>query len=66
MNATQRLGAFVARSVDAPLSAAVAERAACCLLDTLAIALMAREERTYQAMRAAVTPVAAGPGTARL
>ena len=66
MNATERLGAFVARSVDAPLAANVAERAACCLLDTLALTLMAREERTFKAMRAAVTPVAAGPGTARV
>jgi 2-methylcitrate dehydratase PrpD len=66
MNATERLGAFVARSVDQPLAPNVAERAAACMLDVMALTLMAREERTYRAMRAAVTPVAAGPGTARI
>src|SRR6266700_5168828 len=66
MNATERLGAFVARSVSEPLAPNVAERAAACMLDVLALALMARKERTYLAMRAAVTPVASGPGTARI
>jgi 2-methylcitrate dehydratase PrpD len=66
MNATERLGAFVARCVEAPLAPAVTERAAACLLDVIALTLMAREERTFQAMRAAVTPVAPGPGTARI
>jgi 2-methylcitrate dehydratase PrpD len=66
MNATERLGDFVARSVSAPLAPNVAERAAACMLDVIALTLMARAERTYLAMRAAVTPVAAGPGTARI
>jgi 2-methylcitrate dehydratase PrpD len=66
MNATERLGAFVARSVNEPLAPKVAERAAACLLDVMALALMAREERTFKAMRAAVTPVARGEGTARI
>src|SRR5881396_1865981 len=66
MNATERLGTFVARSVDQPLAPKVAERAAACMLDVVALTLMARKERTYLAMRAAVTPVAAGPGTARI
>ena len=66
MNATERLGAFVARSVTAPLAPQVAERAAACLLDVIALTLMAREERTFRAMRAAVTPVAPGAGTARI
>jgi len=66
MNATERLGAFVARSVTAPLAPAVAERAACCLLDVIALTLMAREERTFRAMRAAVTTVAPGEGRARI
>ena len=66
MNATERLGAFVARSVSEPLAPKVAGRAAACLLDVIALALMAREERTFKAMRAAVTPVIPGPGTARI
>jgi 2-methylcitrate dehydratase PrpD len=66
MNATERLGAFVARCVDEPLAPAVAQRAAACLLDVLALTLMAREERTFRAMRAAVTPVPRSPGTARV
>jgi 2-methylcitrate dehydratase PrpD len=65
-NATERLGAFVARCVAEPLAPEVALRAAACLLDVVALALMARAERTFRAMRAAVTPVPRGPGTARI
>ena len=65
-NATERLGAFVARSVGARLAPKVAERAAAVLLDVIALTLMARDERTFKATRAAVTPVAPSPGTARI
>jgi 2-methylcitrate dehydratase PrpD len=65
-NATQRLGAFVARCATAPLPRPVAEKAAICLLDSLGLALAAREERTAAAMRAVATRVAPGPGAARL
>jgi 2-methylcitrate dehydratase PrpD len=66
MNATERLGAFVARCVGEPLAPEVAQRAAACLLDVIALTLMAREERTFRAMRAAVTPVPRQEGTARI
>lgn len=66
MNATERLGAFVARSAAAHVSPAIRSKAAICLIDALGLAVAARHEATAVAARAAVTPVADGPGTARL
>src|SRR5919201_2819162 len=65
-NATERLGAFVARSVQDALAPALAEKAAICLLDALGLAVMAREERPFRALRSAISPVGTGPLTARL
>jgi len=65
-NATARLGAFVAASHGKGLAPAVASKAAICLLDSLGLALIARDENTAAAARAMTTPVADGPGTARL
>jgi 2-methylcitrate dehydratase PrpD len=65
-NATERLGAFVARCVDDALAPAVAEKAAVCLLDALGLAVIARQERTYAALRSVLTAVAPGPSAARL
>ncbi|MGY6249450.1 MmgE/PrpD family protein [Bosea thiooxidans] len=66
MNATQRLGAFLARSVEAELAPAVASKAAICLLDAMGLALVARDETTAAAARAMAVPVPAGEGTARI
>ena len=51
---SQRLAAFVADTAHAtaPLPAKVAEKAACCLLDALGLALLARDEPTARAMAA--------------
>lgn len=65
-NATERLGAFVARCVEEPLAPELLEKAAVCLLDALGLAVMARDERTFAAMRSLLAPVAQGPMTARL
>ena len=66
MNATQRLGAFLARHVDTELAPAVASKAAICLIDALGLAVIARDEPTAAAARALATPVAEGAGTARI
>lgn len=66
VNATHRLGAFVARCARAPLPRPVAEKAAICLLDALGLAIAAREERTAKAMRTVATRVPSGENTARL
>jgi 2-methylcitrate dehydratase PrpD len=66
LNATQRLGAFVARCATTPLPRPIAEKAAICLLDSLGLAVAARDERTAAAMRAVATRVAPGPGAARI
>lgn len=64
--ATRRLGEFVVRCIDAPLPPKVADKAAFCLLDALALAIIAREERTSAAMRAIVTPLEDQKATARI
>jgi 2-methylcitrate dehydratase PrpD len=65
-NATQRLGAFVARCAREPLPAPVAEKAAICLLDALGLAIAARNERTATAMRAAAARVSSTENAARI
>ncbi|MBE0624045.1 MAG: MmgE/PrpD family protein [Burkholderiales bacterium] len=65
-NATARLGRFVARCAGEPLEAKIAEKAAICMLDALGLALVARDERTAAAMRAATTPASGLASTARI
>ena len=65
-NATQRLGAFVARCARDPMPAPVAEKAAICLLDALGLAIAARNERTAVAMRAVASRVASTENAARI
>ena len=63
---TDRLGAFVAATAGQPLPAAIAEKAAICLLDAMGLALLARSEPTAVAMRAIVTPLPGITSGARL
>ncbi len=65
-NATERLGAFVARCVDDAMAPAVVEKAAICLLDALGLAVMARDERTFAALRSLLVPVKPSPIAARV
>lgn len=64
--ATARLGRFAAGCADRELSRACLEKAAACLLDVLGLALIARDERTVQAISALVPRREAGAGAARL
>jgi 2-methylcitrate dehydratase PrpD len=66
LNATARLGTFAATVPAAGLSPDVAAKAAICLLDSLGLALAARDEPTAAAARAMTTEVAAGARTARI
>ncbi|MGP1676970.1 MAG: MmgE/PrpD family protein [Burkholderiales bacterium] len=66
VNATQRLGHFIARCASEALPAKVAEKASICMLDALGLALAAREERTAVAMRALTTPASSVANTARI
>jgi 2-methylcitrate dehydratase PrpD len=65
-NATQRLGAFVARCARDPLLAPVAQKAAMCLLDALGLAIAARNERTATAMRSVASRMTATENAARI
>lgn len=66
MGATARLGRFASTCADRPLSPACLDKAAACLLDAFGLGVVAREERTYLAMRETVTPLEARAGAARL
>ncbi len=66
LNATSRLGAFAAAMAGAELAPDVAAKAAICLLDSLGLALAAREEPTAVAARSMTTPVPRGLRTARV
>lgn len=66
LNATARLGTFAATAPAAGLSPDVAAKAAICLLDSLGLALAARDEPTAAAARSMTTVVAAGARTARI
>jgi 2-methylcitrate dehydratase PrpD len=66
VNATARLGAFVASAAEAELAAEVSVKAAICLLDSLGLAFVSRDEPTAAAARAMTTDVAMGPRSARL
>jgi 2-methylcitrate dehydratase PrpD len=66
MNATSRLGAFAATMAAGELAPGFAVKAAICLLDSLGLALAARDEPTAAAARAMTTQVAQGPRTARI
>lgn len=66
LNATARLGNFVATASAAGLPPDIAVKAALCLLDSLGLALAARDEPTAVAARAITTEVAFGKRTARL
>lgn len=63
---TMRLGAFIAARPQAALPPAVAEKSACCLLDALGLALIARDEQTFRATSALAAPAAPGPRSARI
>jgi 2-methylcitrate dehydratase PrpD len=65
-NATTRLGDYVAGTAAGELASDVAMKAAICLIDSLGLALVARDEPTAVAARAMSTPVSPGPRTARL
>ena len=66
MNATSRLGAFVASSATVELAPDVATGAAICLIESLGLALASREEPTVEAARAMTTDVPSGRRTARI
>src|SRR6185436_15188083 len=65
MNATARLGTFAATAVATPLASDVATKAAICLLDSLGLAVAARDEPTAAAARSMTTQVSEGSRTAR-
>lgn len=65
-NATMRLGTYVSETAAGELTPDVAVKAAMCLIDSLGLALVARDELTAVAARATTTPVSSGPRTARL
>ena len=66
MNATARLGAFVRRCAAEPMAPAILEKAAICLLDTIGLAHIARDEATAVATRSLALRVPDGPGSARI
>jgi 2-methylcitrate dehydratase PrpD len=66
MNATSRLGAFTAAAATTSLAPDVATKAAICLLDSLGLALAARDEPTAAAARSMTTHVPQGARTARI
>jgi 2-methylcitrate dehydratase PrpD len=55
---TAILGKFVSQTARTALPPSVAEKAACCLLDALGLAILARDEETVSALRSLATPVA--------
>src|ERR1700728_3090538 len=66
VNAASRLGTFVATTTAGELAPEVGVKAAICLLDSIGLALAAREEPTAVAARAMTTRIAPGPRTARI
>ncbi|MDB6001749.1 MAG: MmgE/PrpD family protein, partial [Rhizobacter sp.] len=56
---TASLGAFVAERATRPLPAEVADKAACCLLDAMGLAVLARDERCVKAIGSLSTPLPA-------
>ncbi len=66
LNATSRLGAFVAAMAGAELAPDVAVKAAICLLDPLGLAPAAREEPTAMAARSMTMRVPSGSRAARV
>ncbi|MGY3604132.1 MULTISPECIES: MmgE/PrpD family protein [unclassified Bradyrhizobium] len=66
INATARLGAFVAAAAETELPREVAVKAAICLLDSLGLALASRDEPTAMAARAMTTDVAPSSRSARI
>ncbi|MCA1454214.1 MmgE/PrpD family protein [Bradyrhizobium sp. BRP22] len=66
INATTRLGAFAASAAEAELPVEIAVKAAICLLDSLGLGLVSRDEPTATAARAITTDVAPGPRSARI
>jgi 2-methylcitrate dehydratase PrpD len=66
MNATGRVGAFVARCEHGTLPDAVRENAAVCFLDALGLAVAARNEQTAVAARAAATNAVSVEKAARI
>ncbi len=64
--ATARLGAFVAGCTTAAMPREVVETAAIRLLDAVGLAIVARDERTYLAVRGLVTPMAQELAGARI
>jgi 2-methylcitrate dehydratase PrpD len=65
-NAASRLGTFAATTAASALAPEVAVKAAICLLDSLGLAVAARDEPTAMAARAMTTQVVPGPRTARI
>lgn len=66
IGATATLGRFVAQAAREPLPAAVAGKAAICLLDAFGLALLAREERSVWAMQSLAARVRSDQPGARL
>lgn len=66
MNATQRLGAFLARQSEAELAPDVASKAAICVLDALGLAAVAHDEPTAAAARSVAAPTGEGVHSARI
>lgn len=65
-SATTTLGRFCAVQARTDLTPAVAHKAACCLLDSLGLAILARNEATVAAMCALATPAVQGATAARI
>ncbi|MEW6123035.1 MAG: MmgE/PrpD family protein [Pseudomonadota bacterium] len=64
--AATRLGADLARFADADFAPAVWEKAKACLLDSVGLAAIAREENTTRAMADLVSPAAPGAAAGRI
>lgn len=60
------LGRFIAGQARTELPPRVTVKTACCLLDSLGLAVLAREQSTAAAMRALAAPAAAGRAAARI
>lgn len=56
MNATQTLGKFLGELSAADMSPAIREKAIGCLIDTIGVAMVAREEKTARAMATIASP----------
>ncbi|SDE04001.1 MmgE/PrpD family protein [Paraburkholderia lycopersici] len=64
--AAHKLGRFIVRCALDEIPESVAEKATCCMLDSLGLAALAADDGSVRALSALATTVDARPGTARL